>query len=229
MRIFCLLMLLGCDASPAAGQDQSVPDLAGVDFFGVDFAQVPDLSVIPDLAGVDFSGVDFRSPPQPDFGGADLTNGVPAVFDLAGDDLKSLASFCAGTFVAGTCVADFFAPLQFCFTPSGSCTQQGGIANGAWCWPNGAELKQLAGANTVERWYKESGGTVCYTRLSGGAGPGGLAYTSGSETLYLDTSNGSYHCPDGSQGSIGANYGGCAALQQMIDPTMTGCASGTCP
>src|SRR5262245_53543656 len=185
MRAFWLLALMGCGSSVTMGDaDLSVPDLsplpdlAGVDWYGVDFAGVdltpeplPDLSYRPDLTGLDLRGLDFS--------GLDLV-AVPNI-DLAAIDLGSASMFCAGTFVAGTCLQTFFLPLADCFKPSGACTQSGGGLTPVWCWPNSDELKQIAGGNTVERWY-QNGSLTCFTKLIGGAGPG-PAFSSGGQTL----------------------------------------------
>jgi Pentapeptide repeats (8 copies) len=226
MRAIWVMTVLTCGCgSSVSTADLSVPDLS----------EPPDLTGV-DFAGVDFSGVDFTTPPLPDLSmrvdlaGADLAAvdmvAVPNI-DLAAVDLSAASMFCAGTFVAGTCLQTFFAPLAECFNPAGSCTQQGAGLTPIWCWPNTDELKQIAGASTVQRWYQK-GSLVCFTRLIGGAGPG-PSYSAGGQTMYFTAATGVYHCPDGTQGSIGTNYGGCAALANLLDPDTTACVAGTCP
>jgi uncharacterized protein YjbI with pentapeptide repeats len=219
-----LLDLAGDDF---AGIDLSVPDLAssdlaGADLKGVDLASVDIAAApLPDLRGLDFA--------MPDFSGYDLISRDLAGTrpDFAGHDLN-LTPFCAGTFVAGTCVEAFFAPLSLCFQPTGGCIVQTPGVYGTFCWPGGAEYQIRNDPDALRRHYLW-GTNLCYTETVGGSGPSPSFTNAAGETLVFAPATGNYTCPNGSSGSIGANYGGCAQLQQMIAPDTGSCTGGLCP
>jgi hypothetical protein len=221
-----LLLLAACEAGIGINNKDDLsatpPDLAGVDFSGVDFSRIDmATAALPDLRGGDFA--------LPDLSGSDLISSDLAGSrpDFAGHDLN-LTPFCAGTLVTGTCVEAFFAPLSLCFQPTGACTVQTPGINGTFCWPGGAGYQQRNDPDALRRQYLWET-NLCYSEIVGGSGPSPAFTNASGDVLIFAPATGYYTCPDGSKGSIGTNYGGCAQLQQMIAPDTTSCTPGVCP
>jgi hypothetical protein len=159
--------------------------------------------------------------------------------DLAAGDLSAATGgdlaqgpFCAGTAVAGTCAAIFFAPLSSCFDPTGACTEMLVGNAGSDCWANGSKLVGTISGDggTAAHGVFSKSGTPCYTVDVAQSVAGGEVFTvtSGGHTLIYDLQQGKVSCPDSSTVLIGADYGGCAALKALIAPKTSGCTSGAC-
>ena len=124
----------------------------------------PDLGVPTDLVGGDLCRPDGCSPP-PD---------LRAPIDLAIAD----GGFCAGTKMAGTCVAAFFAPVAACWKPSGACVAHqfpgepgGGCGKSVYrCWPNGAKLLMDQNCSSWTHSWIGPAGNWCMALSAGGGG-----------------------------------------------------------
>jgi hypothetical protein len=187
-------------------------DLAGADLhYTMDLA-----SEVFDLGNLDLGDQDFARQLVP--------------LDLAGVDLLPPRGFCEGTFVAGTCVQAFFAPLSSCFVASGSCNQSvPGVVSPTFCWSSGAEFKQVTSGNALDRTFI-SGDVICFTEDIGGTVAVKTPwFAAGGHGLYYVPQTGDYGCEDGSSGNIGPNFGGCPALGALVAPSTTNCTAGACP
>ncbi len=157
--------------------------------------------------------------------------------DLARGDGGMLA-FCAGTTVAGTCLQAYFSPVANCWPATGACTTNApsqGATN--TCWQTGAQFfstQSMAGAHG--EWKAANGAITCMSADAtvGGMGIPIFAFVSlTGEHLGMDFTTNKVTCPDGSTFTLPANFasdfGGCAALKNMLTVPMGSCSKGACP
>ena len=138
--------------------------------------------------------------------------------------------FCENTRVQGTCAELYFAAVAQCWMPTGTCIGQAmGMTGGTTCWQNGARFVNTM-VNTVPHGEWKQGAVTC---MSGDAvlGMMDVVFTihTTDGTLALDQATGAVTCPDNSKATIGADFGGCMALKDLINVPMTNCTMGTCP
>ncbi len=179
--------------------------------------------------------------------GAPETADLSAVADLSEPSLDLAWSSCAGTALAGTCVARFFDSFAACFRPAGHCAPYYGISGGA-CWENGARYTDDPFENFAE--FFQIGSQQCLGRTDYRSQPGGAlvfeqycvpgdancgdAQTDGGVVPVgggvYDHETGVFTCPDGTQVDVGPALGGCAVLNELLDPFCDGeINSGQCP
>jgi hypothetical protein len=166
---------------------------------------------------------------EPDLSSSDLSMSdqqAAVAYDLAW-------SSCAGTQLAGTCVADFFDSFAACFHPVGHCTA--GTHNFGMIddWENGAEyLTSMPSLNVFAGNWK-MGMTQCLSvhlysdgRFRHFCTPAdavcsdvgrdaGVDYQGGA---LFDTQTGVFTCRDGTQVNVGADLDGCALLNELLAP-----------
>lgn len=163
--------------------------------------------------------------------GPDLGRGP----DLAGADL---AGFCVGTEIEGTCLQGYFRAVEDCFGASRSCSWEQ-IGTNDDCqshemstWANGASYEHFSQAG----WSNGHcfGNNYAYgTWAHGNLGCMGFAYTPDIAINICDTnystaagrvspcplSHWGWTCPDGkTQVKLKDKYGGCAALEALLNP-----------
>ncbi|HXU69136.1 MAG TPA: hypothetical protein VN947_07390 [Polyangia bacterium] len=195
MRNLCLALLFlasACGDDTTAAVDLGAP---------VDDLSVADLSVA-DLAVPSDFAVCIMPPPD----------GFDTPVDAGG--------FCAGTSIAGTCIATFFAQLSECFVPKGCCRPSGGGNSHGVTWQSGAGFYTFSG---VDGDYYAAQNVACAFSTSGGVTPAGVRWTLQGGSTSLTITDGTYDvtCPDGSHINVGNPAGQCAELDRLLAPFAT--------
>ena len=154
----------------------------------------------------------------------------PPVASIPPDLSWADGAFCAGTRVAGTCVAAFFEPAVVCWRAVGKCMDQTSFARAACdyprlrdtCWENGALLHYSHACTTFGYQWTGPRGEDCL-RLDGRGRGSVLTLHRGGSSLGLDPVNGGYeaHCQ---RGLVPID---CPVIREMLEP-WRGCSKGTC-
>jgi hypothetical protein len=141
----------------------------------------------------------------------------------------TVAAFCAGTAVAGTCIQTFFAPLASCFPEGGACTSEDTGSGKNLCWADGSKLIGTLGAGGVPHGVFSRNGATCYSVDVGLTGSSAdFEVANGTTSISYSTSTGNARCPDGTSVKLGTDFGGCAALKALLDPSGASCTAGAC-
>jgi hypothetical protein len=214
-HIGVLLQLAGaCGLMSACGSDETAPrhyDLSA--------------AISPDEAAGRFT------PSRDDLSVGDMSL---RIFDLAW-------TACVGTRLEGTCVVQFFAPFIACFQPAGHCFSAGHNYGDIDCWQNGAGYitglyqggvalyaTSSFGPNTCLRHFiydplvpvTVPTDQFCLTPDCGYTfgGDGGSDVSLHGGATY-DSRTGIFTCPDGTRVDVGPSLGGCAVLNELLDPS----------
>lgn len=187
------------------GDDSSlpVPNADGGITGKPDMAQTPDMAHTPDMT----PAPDMTPPPPPPGG------------------------ICRGTRLENSCVAAFFAPAVECFQIEGACKRASDVLGSmAACWANGAAMKttlDFQQLTVVSSWRR--GNEICLEAkmVDGGNGSPLATFKRGGATLQADE-QGNVVCPDGSKLNIGEDFGGCAELDNILNPNLDVCVDGSC-
>lgn len=174
--------------------------------------------------GSDAAGADLSARPRD---GGDLA--VPRDLRPAEDLAVPGDAFCAGTAVAGTCVAAFFEPAVACWRPSGGCTEQvepSGIGDcygsERKCWGNGYQRVLEHSCMWSSGIWRRPDGTNCLTYLILAPGVVWDVRREG-DRLFLTWFMGTYTAECG-----GRRFPvDCPAILSLLDPSQS-CAPGVC-
>jgi hypothetical protein len=145
--------------------------------------------------------------------------------DYAGVSDEFVGGFCAGTSVEGTCVADFFRPIDGCFAPKGSCvTEADGTSYTNTCWDDGS--KAIWGTQTWQ-WSNGKGVSCLEANMvfSSQDGEWIWNFTRGNTVLSYEWQNGAVTCPDDSHITIDRD---CPAILAYMKPGIQACTAGAC-
>jgi hypothetical protein len=213
-HIVCAFLVAGCGSS--SGTSRLAADGGDAGANAADVASVEDVRT---------DGV--GSPPAGD-ASAETSASEAGSTDSAAE---SASGFCAGTPIAGSCLAAFFAQAAPCFHPSGACVDQTASAGTNVCWADGARLTLTTGTQGAGFNYF-SGSNLCFygswTTLNGNQKDYTFTF-GGSALLVYNRTTGETTCLDGTRAQLAPDFGGCGAITAIVDLTMNGCSAGTCP
>lgn len=107
------------------------------------------------------------------------------------------------------------------------------MTSGNACWQSGAQFSfssDMVAMSARGTW--KSGAKVCMeadvTATMGGGTM--FSFTTSGGKLVLNASTGDVICPGGAKANIGPQFGGCAALNALIQVSgMSKCVDGKCP
>ncbi len=167
--------------------------------------------------------------PMPDLVGQidqSVANDLTIPPDFAGD------TFCANTMVASTCVQSFFQMVADCYpAPPPQCTiDTDNSTYSNLCYGGGDKMISTIDPNTgkVHTVWSNVNKTCLTADITPQKGNGPVdTFTFGAFALTINEAGGTVTCPDGTTVVIGANFGACPDLQNLVRGSKN-CQAGAC-